>query len=106
LKNHIKVNGRLLQKNKRFSHLKSTQKDWIALELRRMYHNEMNKEGSTKKLLSERRSSIIATLYEQIQKREIWIPFREVEKYANSKIGKIIKSLNEDITKSGDATEN
>ncbi|WP_163529519.1 hypothetical protein [Halobacillus ihumii] len=29
MKNHIKVNGKLLQTNKRFSQLKERQKNWI-----------------------------------------------------------------------------
>ena len=33
MKDHLKINGKLLQINNRFSQLKSNQKDWIATEL-------------------------------------------------------------------------
>ncbi|KQX62675.1 hypothetical protein QFZ77_004767 [Paenibacillus sp. V4I3] len=34
LKNHIRINGKLLQTNKKFSALKLKQKEWIASLLR------------------------------------------------------------------------
>jgi hypothetical protein len=93
LKNHIKVNGKLLQTNKRFSQLKNKQKEWIAAELYKLYHNKMKERHTTKKLSPYHRDIVVSSLYEQIQNRDIWIPYREVEKYAFSKITKIIKSF-------------
>lgn len=93
MKNHIKVNGKLLQSNKRFSHLKQSQKNWIAIELNKLYHSKMKERRTTRKLPSTHRDEVISSLYEKIQEREIWISYNEVEKYAYSKIAKIVNSF-------------
>jgi hypothetical protein len=93
LKNHIKVNGKLLQTNKRFSQLKNKQKEWIALELYKLYHNKMKERRTTRKLPPDHRDMVISSLYEHIQNKDIWIPYSEVEKYVFSKITKIVKSF-------------
>jgi hypothetical protein len=93
LKDHINVNEKLLQTNKRFSQLKNKQKEWIAAELYNLYHNKMKERHTTRKLLPEHRDMIISSLYKQIQNREIWISYGEIEKYAFSKITKIVKSF-------------
>jgi hypothetical protein len=93
LKNHIKVNGKLLQTNKRFSQLKNNQKDWISVELYKLYHNKMNERRTTRKLPPDHRDTVISSLYEQIQNKDIWIHYSEVEKYVYSKTTKIEKSF-------------
>jgi hypothetical protein len=93
LKNHIKVNGKLLQTNKRFSQLKNNQKEWIAAELYKIYHNKMKEIHTTRKLHPDHRNTVISSLYEQIQNKDIWIPYGEVEKYVFSEITKIVKSF-------------
>ncbi len=50
MKNHIEVNGKLLQTNKRFSQLKESQKNWIVPELYKLYHNKMKERRTTRKL--------------------------------------------------------
>ncbi len=37
MKNHIRINGQLLQTNKKWSHLKEKQKTWIMETARREY---------------------------------------------------------------------
>jgi hypothetical protein len=96
LRDHINVNGKLLQTNKRFSQLKKSQKEWIATELRTLYHNQMSESGTTKKLSPDNFNTVISSLYEQIQNREIWIPHGELKKYANGKITKIVNSFKKD----------
>ena len=93
MKNHIKVNGKILQTNKRFSQLKNSQKEWIVAELYKLYHNKMKEIRTTRKLPPDHRDTVISSLYEQIQNREIWIPYGEVKKYVFSKITKIVKSF-------------
>lgn len=93
MKNHIKIDGKLLQSNKRFSQLKQSQKEWIAIELNTLYHSKMKENRTTRKLSATHRDEVISSLYEKIQKREIWIPYSEIENYAFSKITKIIKSF-------------
>ena len=99
MKNHIKVNGKLLQTNKRFSQLKDSQKDWITTELYKLYHNKMKERRTTRKLPPDHRDAVIASLYEQIQNREIWIPYDEIKKYAFSKTRKIVKSFKKQFPK-------
>lgn len=94
MKNYIKVNGKLLQTNKSFSLLKNSQKEWIATELYKIYHNMMKERRTTRKLPPNLRDTVIKSLYEQIQNRQIWIPYSEVKKYAFSKTTKIVKSFN------------
>jgi len=93
MKNHIKVNGKLLQTNKCFSQLKESQKNWIVPELFKLYHNKMKEIRTTRKLPPHHRDTVISSLYEQIQNREIWIPYDEVKKYTFSKTRKIVKSF-------------
>ena len=105
MKNHIKVNGRLLQTNKRFSQLKNSQKDWIATELYKLYHDKMIEKRTTRKLSPDHRDAVISFLYEQIQNREIWIPYDEVKKYAFSKTTKIVKSFKKQFPKLSEEIE-
>lgn len=55
MKNHIKVNGKLLQTNKRFSQLKQSQKDLMKIELHKLYHDKIKEKCTTKKLPPEHR---------------------------------------------------
>ncbi|WP_419962341.1 hypothetical protein [Psychrobacillus sp. BM2] len=91
MKNHIKVNGKILQTNKRFSQLKNNQKEWIAAELYKLYHNKMKERRTTRKITPDERDVVISSLYEQIQNRDIWIPYVEIKKYVYSKTTKIVK---------------
>jgi hypothetical protein len=93
MKNHIKVNGKILQTNKLFSQLKNSQKEWIATELYKLYHNKMKERRTTRKLPPNQRDIVTSSLYEQIQNRGIWIPYGEVKKYIFSKTTKIVKSF-------------
>ncbi|MBM7572363.1 hypothetical protein [Aquibacillus albus] len=93
MKNHIKVNGKLLQTNKSFSQLKNSQKEWIAGELYKLYHNEMKKRRTTRKLKPDLRDFVISSLYDKIENRGIWIPYREVKKYVFSKTTKVVNSF-------------
>lgn len=93
MKNHIKVNGKLLQTNKRFSQLKESQRNWIVPELYNLYHNKMKEIRTTRKIPPHHRDTVISSLNEQIRDREIWIPYSEVKKYTFSKTAKMVKSF-------------
>ncbi|GAA0610907.1 hypothetical protein GCM10009001_30190 [Virgibacillus siamensis] len=94
MKNHINVNGKLLQTNKRFSQLKERQKNWITEELYKLYHKKMKERRINGKLPPPYRDEVIESIYEQIRDRDIWIPFGEVKKYAFRKTTKMVKSFN------------
>lgn len=53
----------------------------------------MKERRTTRKLPPYHRDIVISSLYEQIQNREIWIPYGEVKKYTFSKTTKIVKSF-------------
>jgi hypothetical protein len=73
--------------------MKNSQKDWISTELYKLYHDKMIERRTTRKLPPVHRDRVISSLYEQIQNREIWIPYGEVKKYVFSKTTKIVKSF-------------
>lgn len=91
MKNHILVNGQLLQTNKKWSHLKERQKAWIAELLRNEYMNLAQELGRT--LKKGEHEIVLNKVYEQIEKRKIWIPFSEVKKYFSSKVNRYRKSF-------------
>ena len=91
LKNHIRVNGRLLQTNKKFSALKLRQKEWIASLLRSktislmLEHQRQLKRPESERILQE---TLIA-----IEHKGIWIPDCEVRRYYDSKVQQYYKSF-------------
>lgn len=103
--NHIRENGKLLQTNKKFSQLKNTQKEWISLELNKLYHEKMKERYTTRKLPAAERDAVISSLYDQIESREIWIPYAEVENYTISRTSKIVKSFKKQFPKLFDEIE-
>lgn len=105
MKNHIKVNGRTLQTNKRFSQLKQKQKEWIATVFREKYHSKMGELGVDTKLPREQRDRVIAEVYAEIEARDIWIPYRELEKYCFSKTTKVIKGFKTTSVSNGNAID-
>ena len=87
-KNHIRTNGMLLQTNKKWSHLKQKQRDWIYEEVKLAHQKfiEENTELSLKCVKKE----VIATVVSKIDEHGIWMPSYELEKG----IGKYIDRLN------------
>ena len=88
MKNHIKVGGKLLQTNKKWSHLKQKQREWIATTTK----NEYDRYIATHKKTPGKsgKLEIIDTVYDKINERELWIPFYEVKE----NVGKHIERQN------------
>lgn len=78
-KNHRTVNGRLLQTSKQWSALKQSQKEWIV-EAARQAHSKVVQENGTP-VSKGAKQEIINAIYNQIEAREIWIPYGEVVKH-------------------------
>ena len=79
MKNHEWVNGKLLQTNKKYSQLKLKQKEKIyqwMYDAYRAKYQELGKYPDTKDI-----DDILASVMEQIEQAEIWIPYREVRKH-------------------------
>ena len=84
MKNHIRVNGKLLQTNKAWGDLKRKQQEWIYRIARERYEafisnrGKLPVEGSKKQLIEE--------IYTIIQDRDIWIPYGEVYRVLSRRI--------------------
>lgn len=65
----------------------------------------MKERRTSGKLTPEHRDTVISALYDQIQNREIWIPYEEVKKYVFSKTSKIIKSFKKQFPKLSEEIE-
>ncbi|MGN7233631.1 hypothetical protein ACTHQ0_28135 [Priestia megaterium] len=89
MKNHVYQNGCLIQTNKKFSALKQKQKEWITNELRDRYV-KMIKYPNVK-LRPNKRDQILDEVYDLIMKKEIWIPYDEVEKHYYRKISSFVR---------------
>ncbi|MBQ0139010.1 MAG: transposase [Kurthia sp.] len=84
---HIKSDGKLLQANKSFSQLKSSQREKIYKWMKSAYIEAVVQNIPQKK----QKNYILDTVEDKIIAADIWIPFYEVEKFYNSKIGQIRK---------------
>jgi hypothetical protein len=87
-KNHVRVNGTLLQTNKKWSHLKQKQKDWIY-ETTRAEHKKFVAENNRLPMKAGKKK-LIALIEVKIDERGIWLPSSELD----SGIGKYIDRLN------------
>ena len=90
-KNHIKVDDKLIQTDKKYAHLKLKQKDKIAewmYEETRKYCNQFDQIPNN--INSE---EIIDRVYEKIEEREIWVPYGEVAKHYLKKQTQILRRI-------------
>ena len=89
MKNHMMVNGKLLQTNKKFSQLKNSQKQkingWMYEEYEKLWDENGREPGRPQKEI------IINDVYSKIEEAEIWLPFGELYKYYESHINKFRK---------------
>lgn len=88
MKNHIKVDGKLLQTNKKWSHLKSRQKEWIHGVAKEEYAAYVEKFGRLP--IKSGKQIVVSKVDERICEREIWIPWPEIEVH----VGKMIDRMN------------
>lgn len=86
MKNHIKIDGKLLQTNKKWSHLRQKQKECISNWLREEYVSCVQVQQRRPK--NHEHTEIILAVMEKIHEQDIWIPRMEVEKYYKSKVGR------------------
>lgn len=74
----------MLQTNKKFSHLKQKQKEWINQLLKEKYIAVYT--ANQKKPSKSQREIILNDVYKILEDKSIWIPLEEVERYFQSKI--------------------
>jgi len=87
-KNHVRVNGTLLQTNKKWSQLKQKQRDWIY-EITRSEHKKFVEENNRLPMKTGKKK-LIASIETKIDERGIWLPSDELERG----IGKYVDKLN------------
>lgn len=89
MKNHMMVGGKLLQTNKRFSHLKNSQKEningWLYEEYEKFWRENGRAPGKPQK------ETIINNVYARIEEVEIWLLIGELYSYYESHINKFRK---------------
>ena len=95
-KNHVRVNGTLLQTNKKWSHLKQKQRDWIY-EITRTAHKKFV-DGNNRLPMKTGKKNLIDDIMTKIDEHGIWLPSYELE----SGIGKYIDRLNRKTELSGE----
>jgi hypothetical protein len=84
MKGHIKVDGRLLQTNKKWSHLKMSQKEWIDTKLKEAYKSFVGKNN--RKPNKEEKEEIINNVYGMIEEKQVWLPLYELKQYFQGRI--------------------
>ena len=87
-KNHVRVNGTLLQTNKKWSQLKQRQREWIY-GITRAEHQRFIEENSILPMKTGKKK-LIAAIIAKTDERGIWLPSDELK----SGIGKYIDRLN------------
>lgn len=90
-KNHKMIDGKLLQKDKKYSNLKMKQKEninlWIGQEIRSYY-----KENGRMPRKEHEFQIVLDKLYDRIENVGIWIPYGEIHKrFMGSRMGRIDK---------------
>lgn len=81
MKNHVKIDGKLLQTNKKWSALKQSQRDWIYEHLR--IEHDACVESNEKLPMKKRKDIIIDTVYAKVVERGIWIPYGEYHSHVS-----------------------
>jgi hypothetical protein len=84
MKNHEWQDGRLIQTNKQWSHLKMRQREWIQGIIKEEHADYMREHDRLPTKGGKR--DIVNRVYERIDERGIWIPYGEA-------YGHIVKSI-------------
>lgn len=86
MKNHVRVNGQLLQTNKKWGALKQKQQEWIMETARKQYDQFVAVRG--KLPVHGSKQQLIEQIYQTIEGRGIWIPFGEVKRRLDASIAR------------------
>ena len=91
MKNHVRVNGKLLQTNKRYSSLKQRQKEKIGGWMYDAYKSYVLEHG--RKPSAKDADAVLDPVMEKISEADIWIPYGEVRAHFQSSMTKYEKRL-------------
>lgn len=96
MKNHIKVDGKLLQTNKKYSALKLKQKEKIHHWMYDAYRDCYEKNHKIPDDSCD--AEILDEVMKHIEAADIWIPYKEVAKHYHSSKRKLHSRLKREIT--------
>lgn len=95
MKNHEYVDGRLLQTNKKYSHLKLKQKERIAAW---MYQETLAYYKRTGKMpLQHHDEEVVDAVYAKIEQAGIWVPYGEVAKHYHGKRTQLCRRVKREL---------
>ena len=81
---HVKVDGQMINTEKKWQHLHCQQREWIVGQFREEYVATLNKSGTHPN--KEECREIVDRIYEKIKERGIWIHYDEVRKAFSAKL--------------------
>ena len=89
------VNGKLLQTNKKYSHLKQAQQEKIYQWMYEAYLAKYDEQGRFP--ASDDHEEILDSVMRKIDEAQIWIPYGEVAKHYHGKIPALRKRVNREL---------
>ena len=95
MKNHEWIDGKLLQTNKKYSHLKQKQKEQIYQWMYDVYKASYKSSGKYPDSGEDKK--ILSLVMVHIEKAEIWIPYSEVAKHYRSVKKNLRKRLSKEL---------
>jgi hypothetical protein len=94
-KNHIRVNGSFLQTNKKWSHLKQKQRDFIYEITSDVYLKYVDEYKHLP--IKNIKEKIIEAVMDKVQERKIWLPSYELERNVSKYIDRLNRKINKII---------
>lgn len=91
MKNHKRIDGQLLQTNKKWSHLKQSQKDWINQLADQAVKNDC--ENYPNPLNKRQKEKLVDGIVEKIRERDIWLPEYELYNHLNKIVSKKLRKF-------------
>lgn len=87
MKNHIWQDGKLLQTNKKWSHLKERQRSWIHEITREEHAAYVAEHGRLP--MKKRKEDVLDKVHERVVARDIWIPYGEFRAHVYKAIDRL-----------------
>lgn len=87
MKNHVRVNGQLLQTNKKWSHLKNSQRQWIQETTAKEHAAYVSEHDRLP--MKKRKEDVLDRVHDCVIERGIWIPYREFRSHVSVMIDRL-----------------
>ncbi len=87
MKNYIHVDGQLLQTNKKWSHLKESQKSWIQEITHKEHAAYVEKNAHLP--MKKHKKDVLDKVHDHIVERGIWIPYCEFRSHVSVMVDRL-----------------